>query len=455
MRATAMATFLLFVLGSTPAFSTGPFCFRALVFAAPDGGPPPIELIVNTYRDLLLQLGAKLSPEIVAELGQAENPFLLVEGAGEDHLTLRRRLADFESMLRSANWLTPDAIAEVKRVATEMAGQKHVSEEKISVAVKRTEKVHLLPNDLVRDLQITPDGSRLMASRFSPGKIFDLASQKTTDFKLQEGTSNWRVSRDGKWLFFPTSGHRLGRVPFKNGAVKTNNAKTWGELVSENGDNGAKVLKQGDDKGTVYVFFYPDHFYAFSPTGKRQPLLWPNGQPFKPGGPEDWNMIPGTDDLIIWEKNAKGNSARRLEVGSDGTVKEVAKWSLKATKDIKSLVATKDNQLVVHDDEKQRILFFASPKSKPKEIYVDKDGDEAIFNEIVLSPSGRSVAAIVQNHKSGSRIHSLHRFSTETGEPLQVIRIAITDHTSDFVFSPDESFVFVSTNEGVYQVPVF
>ncbi len=447
--------------GSLPAFSAPPDCFFGMAFVAPDGRPPPLEMIGSTYGELLVQLGKTLPPETISGLAEAENPFVLKEESGKDASALQRRLHEFESMLRDAHWLTPEVTAEAKRIARELSGGKVIAERKAQQAIG-VNNITTFPIELKRTFQVTPDGQWLMSddpfyglndTHRPPTLLYNLVTKQRREIPIPKGYGEAKLGRDGKFIFFPNRYLKLNEVPLENGLFDLKKERWFGEQGGSTPVDRNRI-EPGYLTNVVLAQFDTDQNYAFLPTGVRVRLTTADGEPLKihDGNSGGWEVIPGTDDLLVREQLSKSCVVRRLRYKGDGRTEVLKEWTIHYSDHVTHAVATASNQLLVADFRKRKLLLYPTPDQPSVEALTWHDNSHV--DDLVVSPTGQFALALVRVSAAGGDQPGVRmvQIRMDNGEVTTDMYIPGAQPVDSLQISPDARYAYVRSPKGAMRI---
>ncbi len=189
-------------------------------------GADPIPLIASTYQELLDRVGRTgLPTNTLRQL--AENPFELKEAGGTDLLTLARHLREFERMLDTKKWNTPELRARLKADLDQRS--RVIETERIETPLRLRKNLPLIvPHDAAK---ITYSRDRTQAASRTSRELYlaDIPNRLSQTYPLPKGLfgTPW-FTPDGKALIFPVDSNddaTVTLVPLVNGAPDWNSRR--------------------------------------------------------------------------------------------------------------------------------------------------------------------------------------------------------------------------------------
>ncbi len=448
----SLRLFLAFSLVAAPSYATEfGTCFRALAFAAPSGGPPPLELIEGTLRELLTELGGKLAPDQAAEMARSENPFALPERSNQDLLSLRRRLLQFEEMLKNSGWRTPEVAQRARQVLGEVAGGKAAAGLRLQRVVEGP-FLKRIPLVDAPGFQVTPEGRWIVTEEtMSNGPIgqnhpfhsIDTGSGFTIRADLPRLAGLAVLSRDGKSLLIPHHDQTVIEIPFENGHILWNRKKQNGTPVLP---RLAEVPKAaiGEQSGRVYASFAADKMNLLSQSGERIPLTLADGSPAR--APHSWGVVSGTDDLYVNEAQGAELVVKRMTFQPDGVGTLVAEWRLPSSATNSQILVGPDSQLLLHHRTRGELDLYPTPGGPPLSIPIPpKERGSSALQSFQISPNEKhGTALVVDSTQTPARVH-LIRFHLGNGAVTDDVEVPET-HGNSLRLSPDGKVAYFSSH---------
>ncbi len=346
-------------------------------------------LVVQTYRGLWDQVGgARLSPESIGAIVSGKDPFLIPEQKGEDLGTLQKRMKELEALADARGWNTPAIREAVLRDVHSRLNGTVVAIAKQDVAVRASTHAEVnFPEETIS--MLPPDGKSLVAvagtkvkglkGNAYPFVVYDIDTGKMEMRKGPPGPiSNVSFSTDGQWLYSAAPGEQLLKVPYHGGHPDWSKAVTLGEKAKYNLTEGIALPTRDGQRVFVSKAFgkRPSHVFDIV-TGERREIKL--GKYDDKWEPENWGMVPGSDDLYftVFNSEKRTTDLHRVTVDEKGKVEKDGP-SVK-------LPSLGDPHVVWNPDGKQ---FLAYGKS-----------------EVVFSPGKKKEAALVMELPLGSGYH--------------------------------------------------
>ncbi len=211
---------LIATLCTTAALATAPSQNCFVSFATLPEVDDPTLLILSTYREFLDKLGReKVSAQTFQEAAKG-NPFAFPESADRDLSVLRSRLRDFEKLIESRKWNTPELRTQLQAELTRQAGLVETAKSERD-RVSRSNVHGSVPFPGHGWFSFTPDGKWMVARKGNSLTVFNTETSATQTVPIPEATeltAQPKLSPDGKYLLFQSTG-KVFTVPFENGKV--------------------------------------------------------------------------------------------------------------------------------------------------------------------------------------------------------------------------------------------
>jgi len=191
-------------------------------------------LTLATYGELLDRVGgAKLSPEVLDAMIASQTPFDVKE-IDSDLGTLKKRLQEFEELLKKKEWNTPEVRAMLLADLARRRGERAEQQTKVDVAVAKSWPDYRIATPQSSNYHdFSPDGrlmifQELRLNKANPPRlnVVDLVTGKAELYDLPEGMSGVpQFTPDGSAVMIANPFKQYYRVPLLNGVPQLGQAK--------------------------------------------------------------------------------------------------------------------------------------------------------------------------------------------------------------------------------------
>lgn len=309
-----------------------PACLIGFANTAP-GDPESEALIRTTYLDLFEKLGAGVTPETLRQMRSGQNPFEVPEQAETDLHSLRRRLKEFQAMIREKEWDTPAAkerlLTELEKLAVRRSQLEAAKEEALRTTV--VEEPIVIPKAGTPIL--SPDGRYLATWRFdrtSPDKTLLVYDRQTNQLReytrptddVHLGSAFFSPRNDSIW--FAMKNGDLKRVPFLNGVPDWKNERTVGD---ETGNLTMSFYKAAANGHDFYVSLGSEAYRVNPQTGTRVKLNFKDYlKDEKKNELRRFQVVPGGNRLSVMTVDRENQQTKLelVEVDTQGNLTPVA-----------------------------------------------------------------------------------------------------------------------------------
>ncbi len=483
MRRTILALALLLSSSSRGADAFSAFCSG---FAALSDSAPPEALILQTYGDLVAELGGRgLSPEVRRAWAESNKPFTVPQNEARDLDVLQHKLKQFEKMLRGKGWVTPEV---TQRLLARLVSEANDAD----VAVKKIEQVATL-NDT--GWEVHAEEATEMPVSFHPssrwmlmpvhtnprektpphtvGTLFDTQARKenryqTNDADLRAGT----FVQQGDAVLFGGAFHTARLVPFKNGVLDFKSAKVIGDPAGSKGQaNQLEKVQLTKDPNVVLAAGPTKRLFRFDlAKGDRIEVDVPKffeaeGMPFMQI--LDWGVVPGTDKIFILGMKEKAQLFEAT-VGSSGQLTKVdgaPVWdrtqlspnerlgNVTYTPDGKTALISTGIDLNYVDTTTRQPTKLGYPVLQPSM------GTIGSIVSIAVSPDGKEAIVVVNDRGSNNRVDVIDLVTKRHAKTLEVkgakglgfLRAAFSPDGETLVFTGDFGRQNLSVNYELFR----
>ncbi len=341
-RPRALPIVLLAAVLAVPVRADSPACLWGFANVAADSAEGT-ELVAIAYAQLLDRVGgASFTQDVLRRLVDSKKPFEIPDDAGKDLGSLKRKMQEFESMVRAKGWNTP---ATIERLLSDLEARQHGVEtaaEKLSVAQGRSgwrdHPIWINPDGLL----VSPDGRYLISTdkqRVGSGtqslvrvRVYDRETKRLVNGGAETRQAPAAFTPDGTALLFPEHEGPVVRVPFKDGKLDWTARTSFGTVRPQH-PAGHQVLV-GCDPNVVYAGPHTNYLYRYDLRDNSTVEIIPADY----FGWKSWllrsdervirfGMIPGTDrlSLIVFEGRKDRVSLHTVEVDARGKMKQIEK----------------------------------------------------------------------------------------------------------------------------------
>ncbi len=424
------------------------------------------DLVSRTYAELFDKTGGlKLGAETIQRLVNGGDPFAIPEQVGTDTGVLKKRMVDFEAMVKSRGWDSPELR---HRLLTEMMARLTLEEQaavKVETALQKSEAPHVVTWPQHGVTVMSPDGKYFLTTsdtplhkRFgpvygSPVYLYNLETRVKTETGSAIGAFFSGVfSPKGDEVTFGDVGAVIQRVPFKDGVLDWSHARQIGTRDTASSEDN-RVLN-------LHYSSNPDRVYG-GRNGNNQKLLWlfdaKKNQRIKidvdgyDGGGEvkSWGVLPGTDELYLLRTQGKATRLHYVTVNDLGVITKVnadTKWEQTPGPPTSSEphtieVAPDGKRLLAHGGTHAYVLRPGN--STPQELNVGVRNGEMITT-VALHPTKEEAVVLVRDWTSNAT--KLNRVNLGTGTVAGSLDMS-REQPYILHLSPDGEWIWTSTNE--------
>ncbi len=413
-------------------------CLLNFATVAADDEAKQRQLASETYLQLLTQLGGGLSPETLAAVAKAENPFDIPDQENTDLATLQKTMKQLEAMLKEKGWRTPELSQRLRSDLAQYVRDRSASRVEAEHRVERSWQNYDIPIAEGRAEQITPDGRYLINSvidRFQGSRsvnLYDLQNKTwiRTPIPGTDTVYHPAISPDGREFLFKFDS-KYTVVPVASGKLDWTKAKDLEAVPKLLGakrmfmelDSGGPRMVDLDLHGTVSI-----KTFARLKDGMRTLQLRPVG-------------INGEVHLL-YQRDAKSVFDERLAVAPDGEVtllESRGPWKADGPNPVPNAVVWTDDgkNMVAYTRQKLSVSTFAPGDPVPTYLYSeDTHGPNYGRVENIAVNQLTAEAAILFHAQPFSKMKNWAEIVDMKNKKVKG-RVELPWHTKKVLFNPE------------------